>query len=74
MKIQVTEEEKIIEILKNNSTSGFMCKKYVCIGVSGGMEKNVVIVLFIITEKLERSQIFVTKISSSYLTCSKPKH
>ena len=41
MKIQVTEEEKIIEILKNNSTSGFMCKKYVCIGVSGGMEKNV---------------------------------
>ena len=51
-----------------------MCKKYVCIGVSGGMEKNVVIVLFIITEKLERSQIFVTKISSSYLTCSKPKH
>lgn len=68
------KEEKIFEILKTILLQDLCAKNMCAYEYKEAWRRMFVIVLFIITENLERSQIFVTRISSSYLTCSKPKH
>ena len=65
MKTQVTEKGKVFEKLKIILLQDLCAKNMCAYEYEGAWRRMFVIVLFIITEKLERRQILVTKISLS---------